>query len=67
MKIDQSESLLVVVCGEIITLACALSDDAARRKTRTCGGLPGAGGEYLNSYAPKPEHVQINGWRRKLG
>ena len=48
-KIDQSESLLVVVYGEIITLACALSDDAARRKTRTCGGLPGAGGEYLNS------------------
>ena len=48
-KIDQSESLLVVVYGEIITLACALSDDAARRKTCTCGGLPGAGGEYLNS------------------
>jgi len=32
-KIDQSESLLVVVYGEIITLACALSDDAARLKT----------------------------------
>ena len=49
-KIDQSESLLVVVYGEIITLACALSDDAADlRPACTCGRLPGGGGEYLNS------------------